>query len=163
EVVPTLSSALFSQQIATLSRLGDIIPISQLLEPSVAEQRPRFCVTFDDDHSGHVEHTLPILQAAGVHATFFLSGRALHGLPAYWWTVLEESIRVNGLEHTGRVLGLTARTPGELASQLEGLAPSQLLDQRLPASTESPMSRDDMRTLADAGMTIGFHTLHHSR
>lgn len=163
EVVPTLSSALFSQHVAILTRLGDIVPIAQLLESPRRSQRPRFCVTFDDDHAGHVEHTLPILQAAGVHATFFLSGRALHGLSAYWWTFLEESIRSKGLEQTARALGLAASTPAELASQLEGSASSERLQERLPASIESPMSRDDMHRLASAGMTIGFHTLLHLR
>lgn len=163
EVVPTLSSALFRRHLEALARLGDVVPVSQLLEPPRPGRRPRFCVTFDDDHAGHVQHALPILQAVGVHATFFLSGRDLHGLPPYWWTFLEERIRSNGLAHTARALGLNAKTPTDLASALEGSPLTERLQELLPGSTEPPMLRTDMRRLADAGMTIGFHTLHHAR
>ena len=31
---------------------------------------------------------MPILQKHQIHATFFLSGRSLHGMGPYWWTRL---------------------------------------------------------------------------
>ena len=163
EVVPTLSSALFRRQLEALARLGDVVPASQLLEPPRPGQRPRFCVTFDDDHVGHVQHALPILNSLGVRATFFLSGRNLHGLRPYWWTYLEESIRSKGLAFTGQTLGLPGKTPADLASALEGTPLADRLHEVLPTSLESPMVAADVRRLSDAGMTIGFHTLHHTR
>lgn len=163
EVVPTLSSALFRQHLEALAHLGDVVPVSQLLEPPRPSQRPRFCVTFDDDHAGHVQHALPILQAVGIHATFFLSGRNLHALPPYWWTFLETSIRSKGLEYTARALGLNAQSPADLASALEGSPLAERLQELLPGSSEPPMLRADLRKLVDAGMTVGFHTLHHVR
>jgi peptidoglycan/xylan/chitin deacetylase (PgdA/CDA1 family) len=88
-----------------------------------------------------------VLEAMRVPATFFLSGRALHGLGPYWWSLLERSIRSRGLEATRRLLGLWAREttrrtastrksdmPADLAVALEG-SPlveqlSRLLDTR---------------------------------
>ena len=163
EVVPTLSAALFRQHLAVLTRLGDVVPVAELLEKPTAGQRPRFAVTFDDDHAGHVPHVLPILQAAGVTATFFLSGRTLHGLPPYWWTFLEESIRSKGLVHTAQVLGLNGPSPAALASALEYSPLTEQLQELLPGHVQSPMASADIRRLRDAGMTIGFHTLRHPR
>ena len=60
------------------------------------------------------------------------------------------------------MLGLEASTLPELAAAVED-AP-HLLPRRIPElmeATEPPMAVDDIRALADAGMTIGFHTLHH--
>jgi peptidoglycan/xylan/chitin deacetylase (PgdA/CDA1 family) len=161
EVVPSLPSALFRRQLEALARLGDVVPLAQLLEPPRMGQRPRFAITFDDDHAGHVRHALPVLRSVGVQATFFLSGRALHGLPPYWWTLLEESIRARGLEFTRRALSLDGTSPGDLARALEGSPLAERLTELLPMSHEPPMAPGDIRALSEAGMTIGFHTLQH--
>lgn len=161
EVVRSLPTDLFRQQVDALARVGDIVPLAHLQEPARPRQRPRFAITFDDDHVGYIQHALPVLQAAGVPATFFLSGRALHDLPPYWWTFLEESVRSEGLGRTARALGLDAATPGDLARACESSAAIARLMTVLPASQEPPMLGGDIRALADAGMTIGFHTLHH--
>ena len=163
EVVPTLPTALFRQHLDVLTRLGEVVPAAELLEKPNEGRRPRFAVTFDDDHAGHVQHALPILQAAGVTATFFLSGRALHGLPAYWWTFLEESIRTAGLADTASALGMDGQSPAALASALEYSPLTERLQELLPRHVQSPMATTDIRRLSDAGMTIGFHTLRHAR
>ena len=163
EVVPTIASALLREHLEALTRLGTVVPLSELLEPSHSSRRARFAVTFDDDHVGHSQHALPILQSVGVTATFFLSGRTLHGLPPYWWTFVEESIRLNGLPHTARALGLNRGSPATLAGALEHSSLTERLHELLPQSTEPQMSADDIRRLSDAGMTIGFHTLRHAR
>jgi len=163
EVVPTLASSVFRAQVETLARLGDIVPLADVLQPPRSTSRPRFAITFDDDHEGHVANVLPILEDAGVRATFFLSGRSLHALPAYWWVRLEESIRRIGLAETAARLGLPARTPEELGYGVEHSGTLERLCELLPSAARADMPVDDIRTLARAGMTIGFHTLRHSR
>lgn len=162
EVVPSLSSARFEEQIRALLDLGDVVPASEILQaPASGYGRPRFAITFDDDHVCHVRHVLPILSRLGVTATFFLSGRTLHDLPHYWWTLVEEAVRVEGLARTCERLGLSGTTPAEVASQLESTTDVERLTALLPVLREPVMSAEDIRTLAQAGMTIGFHTLHH--
>lgn len=166
EVVRSLPSTLFARQLRTLREMGEIVPLPQLPAALARGDGPYFAITFDDDHSCHRQHALAVLASVGAHATFFLSGRSLHGVGPYWWILVEESIRVHGLERTRQILGLTGApsagpTPADLAIALEG---SPLIDQLaslLGGSRESPMRPEDIRALTAAGMTVGFHTLHH--
>jgi peptidoglycan/xylan/chitin deacetylase (PgdA/CDA1 family) len=151
----------FRQHLDALSDLGRIVPLERLLDPTSSDERVRFAITFDDDHAGYVESVLPVLHASRAPATFFLSGRSLHGLEPYWWTSLENSIRVLGFEETRARLGLSGGTPADLAIALEGSARVLTLARQLPASNDGPMPTAHIRALANAGMTIGFHTLHH--
>jgi peptidoglycan/xylan/chitin deacetylase (PgdA/CDA1 family) len=161
-IVPSLPVSLFRRHVETLLHTGDIVPVSELIESPRQQQRPRFALTFDDDHDGYVATVLPALRALGVSATFFLSGRALHGLPPYWWTSVERSLRTRGLEFTRDTLGLGgARTVEDLAAALERSGQAAQLVGRLPSVNELSMTAADIRALTDAGMTIGFHTLHH--
>jgi peptidoglycan/xylan/chitin deacetylase (PgdA/CDA1 family) len=161
EIVPSLPRRLFHQHLDALLQLGQIVPLRQLLQPPPAGAPPRFAITFDDDHAGYVDTVLPELQSHGVTATFFLSGRALHGLPPYWWTFVEESLRTRGLDYTRKTLGLTGGTAADLAVALERSPSASELTSQLPHPTQPTMTAAHIRTLSDAGMTIGFHTLHH--
>jgi peptidoglycan/xylan/chitin deacetylase (PgdA/CDA1 family) len=161
EVVPSLPISLFAHQLETLAEIGEIVPLRALLEPARRPGRPRFAITFDDDHPSHRRWTLPVLQRMRVHATFFLSGRALGHAGPYWWSAIEHSIRVQGLAKTGRLLGLHARTPPELGAAVTASGKAALVSQLLPTFDEPPMAVADMRALAEAGMGIGFHTRRH--
>jgi peptidoglycan/xylan/chitin deacetylase (PgdA/CDA1 family) len=170
EVVRSLPSALFAQQLHRLRQMGVIVPLPQLPAALAQGDGPYFAITFDDDHSCHRQHALAVLETVGAHATFFLSGRVLHGVGPYWWSLVEESIRVRGLESTRKILGLTGATPADLAIALEGSALIDQLDQLLPLPGESqqqqqqqqpPMRAEDIGALTAAGMTVGFHTLRH--
>ena len=160
-IVPSLQRHLFLRHLDALLRIGDIVPLTQLLEPARLGQRPRIALTFDDDHAGYVGTVVPELQARGVPATFFVSGRSLHGLPPYWWTSVEHSLRSHGLESTRRMLGLNGRTVADLALALERSPDAAELTGRLPLADEPCMTAADIRAMVRAGMTIGFHTLHH--
>jgi peptidoglycan/xylan/chitin deacetylase (PgdA/CDA1 family) len=158
---PAVSSSTFRQHVHALLNIGHIVPLGHLLELARPHESPRFSITFDDDHAGYVDTVLPELEAFKIPATFFLSGRALHGLPHYWWTFVEHSIHSHGLERTSQILGLAARTPADLAIALERSPIAQDVLNRLSTPDEAQMSAADIRSLARAGMTIGFHTLHH--
>jgi peptidoglycan/xylan/chitin deacetylase (PgdA/CDA1 family) len=162
EIVPSLPVSLFTHQLQLLAQIGEIVPLSRLLEPPAAGRGPRFALTFDDDHACYRRHVLPVLQALQAPATFFLSGRTLHGLGPYWWSDLEHAVRTRGLQATCRALAIEAGTMTELALAVERTPhlPRQLSD-LLAAPDDPPMAAADIEALADAGMTIGFHTLHH--
>jgi len=161
EVVPSLSTTLFRQQLEALGEVGDIVPLTSLLHEPGSRGRLRLAITFDDDDPRHVRHALPVLQALGVPATFFLSGASLHGLGPYWWNVLEEAIADRGLAETGRALGVAAASPAHLAELCEGSELAERLPALFPARRSTLLAPGEIRTLAAAGMTIGFHTLRH--
>lgn len=162
EVVATVPASLFRRQIELLQELGEIVPLEDIASGGESTGRLRFALTFDDDEPSHVHHALPILQSCGVPATFFLSGRAAHGLEAYWWQALEEAIAAEGLGTVSADLGIPCETPAELAEKLEGTVTAEEIGERFRTGTRRPrLTCEDARRLADAGMEIGFHTLHH--
>jgi peptidoglycan/xylan/chitin deacetylase (PgdA/CDA1 family) len=101
-----------------------------------------------------------VLRALGVHGTFFLSGRSLHGLGPYWFEVLERLVEQRGVHEVAGRLALSGRSPAELAVACERDPRRQ---RQLEEAAEQPPEHlwpDQLRTLA-ATMTVGFHTLHH--
>lgn len=157
-VIDPIPPECFAEQMRTLRRIGDIVPLRQLIRLGETHRRPVFAITFDDDEQTHVRYALPILRELDIPATFFLSGRSLHGLGPYWWTLLEQSVEEIGVEATARLLGLNGRSMKDLARQCRSLACVKDLS---PTTKPPLMKADDIRTLADAGMTFGFHTLGH--
>ena len=160
-IVPSVPVSLFGRQLEVLVDAGDVVSLTDLIESPGRGHRPRFALTFDDDHTGYVETALPVLQACSVPATFFLSGRGLHGLPPYWWTSVECSLRTHGLDYTRTTLGVNGHTASDIAVELEESGRAAQLVRRLPHVSGHVMTSADVQTLARAGMTIGFHTLHH--
>jgi peptidoglycan/xylan/chitin deacetylase (PgdA/CDA1 family) len=159
-LVPSVPEALFRRQIQALGELGEIVPLTELLGTQPRRPRSRFALTFDDDHQTHADQVLPLLSSLGIHATFFLSGRSLHGLGPYWFEVLEWLIDTRGLRDAAEALGLPSRSPTQLALACERDPRHQ---QRLEALAEQPTAHlrpHQLRALA-ATMTVGFHTLHH--
>jgi peptidoglycan/xylan/chitin deacetylase (PgdA/CDA1 family) len=149
----------FAEQMRALRSAGDIVPLGHLVSGAPGGDRPRFAVTFDDDDPCHVRYVLPILRDLGIPATFFLSGRALHGLGAYWWTLIERSVADVGLVETCRRVGRQASTLKELVHKCRMADAAPRLS---PPDTASIMPPEEICALADAGMTIGFHTIHHA-
>src|SRR2546425_13018933 len=155
QVVEPIPPARFAEQMRALKEAGDIVSLSRVLSFPVSYRRPAFAVTFDDDDPSHVRYALPILRELGISATFLLSGRSLHGLGPYWWTLLEQSVEEMGLEATSHVLGHSGRSVKEVARACrQAVTVKELSPRRMP----SVMETNDIRALAQAGMTIGFHT-----
>jgi peptidoglycan/xylan/chitin deacetylase (PgdA/CDA1 family) len=161
EVVPSLATDVFRRQLEILGNVGDIVPSDELLRAPEPTGRVRFVLTFDDDYPSHCELALPLLKQYGVGATFFLSGRSLCGLGAYWWMHLERMLAERGLEETCRALGVGGATPMEIAAVCERPDLSERIPALVAAREPAVLGPEAIRALADAGMPIGFHTLHH--
>jgi peptidoglycan/xylan/chitin deacetylase (PgdA/CDA1 family) len=161
-VVPTISADLFARHLEALASVGEIVDLECLREDVGPRSRPRFALTFDDDFRSHREHVLPELVDSGVRGTFFLSGRALHGLGPYWFEILEELVASDGAVATARRLGVDADDLAELVAACETDAEAR---DRITAQGGETLARHlsaaDIRALAGAGMTIGFHTVDH--
>lgn len=159
-IVTRVSDSTFREQLEVLLELGDVVPLTALLE-TAAPDRPRFALTFDDDWVTHHDVVLPILLELELTATFFLCGRALHGLGPMWFEVLDELLLEHGAEGVARLLDVPAGAPGAIGvrSQRDPLVRRRLAE--IGADVEGPLDRRRIGALARAGMTIGFHTLHH--
>ena len=157
DTIDSLHPDLFAQHLEALKKAGDVIPMASMMQWR-SSRRPAFAITFDDDDTTHVNHALPILRTLNIPATFFLSGRSLHGLGAYWWTHLRQAVDEDGLDATCRRLGRTASSIRDLARQCRANGGMPELSTRAAPCVMQP---SDIRELADAGMTIGFHTVRH--
>jgi peptidoglycan/xylan/chitin deacetylase (PgdA/CDA1 family) len=160
-IVPTVASDVLRRHVAALADVGEIVPLESLVGGIGRHARPRFALTFDDDYLSHLELALPILRSLGAPATFFLSGRALHGLGPYWFEVLDREVDARGPAAVARELSIDADSPEGLALACERDRSLQdWLEDR--AGEPGPrLERGDIEALAAAGMSIGFHTLRH--
>jgi peptidoglycan/xylan/chitin deacetylase (PgdA/CDA1 family) len=162
EIVPSLPSALAHQQIEALGELGDIVPLAELVRDlGTPQRRVKFSVTFDDDEPGHVRVALPLVRSLHISATFFLAGRAMHGMGPHWWVTLERLIVERGLREACRELGVTAASPRELASRCEGTPIVNRLDNASVATSDVQLDVAGIRALVAGDMEIGFHTVRH--
>jgi peptidoglycan/xylan/chitin deacetylase (PgdA/CDA1 family) len=160
EVVPCVPVELFRCHVEALLAMGDIVPVDELIIDR-RSRRPRFALTFDDDYATHFRHVLPVLRGLGVPATFFLSGRALHGLGPYWWEVLEAWMRQDGPGRVARVLDIPRPEPQAIAAACEEDPARQHRLEADGADTGDQLRPREIAALAAAGMTIGFHTVTH--
>jgi len=174
ELVPPHGVDLFDAQILHLRRKYRIVPAAELPAAAASRRRgARFpaAITFDDDLPEHVRFALPVLERHGATATFFLTGATLDAPYSFWWERLQRAID----------RGAPIRSPSEGEAQViahneirrvgwevEWLEPvdrarwaDELLGAAGPDPADAGLRRDGVRRLAAAGMTIGFHTLHH--
>jgi len=160
-VVPRVSPMLFRRQLEVLADVGDIVSLDEIVRDRHRHARPRFAISLDDDFATHVEGALPALVRLGAPATFFLSGRSLHGLGPYWFEQLERLVADRGIETVARLVGVATDRIEDLIVACER---DPALQERLEAeSPDAPwhLGRKEIQELSRAGMAIGFHTLSH--
>jgi peptidoglycan/xylan/chitin deacetylase (PgdA/CDA1 family) len=166
-VVPSVPVDLFRAQLQALSDVVDLVTIDDVLAsdrpPAGSRKRPTVALTFDDDLPSHAEHALPLLREAGVPATFFLSGRVLHGLGSYWFQQLEALLTAYGERRTAALLHLPEARAGSLARACEENVAlrHRVSDVSAGISTPAVLGRDAIAAFGTAGMSVGFHTVEH--
>jgi peptidoglycan/xylan/chitin deacetylase (PgdA/CDA1 family) len=170
ELVPTVPVDVFRAQLNALRDTVDLVTLDELVseerdtnERRKAGYRPAVAVTFDDDLASHAEHALPILRELGVPATFFLSGRALHGQGPYGFQRLEALLLAHGAKETMALLGVSVGKTPDLVLACER---SPTLRERvhelaahLPAT--DILDGAGIAALSRGGMSVGFHTTSH--
>lgn len=172
-VVPTITVDEFAAQLDVISRMARIVPLGEPLENG-----PTVSVTFDDDASEHAGPLLDLLVEREIEATFFLSGRWLHGRGPYWWEILEAHLNTDGLAVVaGRLAAALDKADAQLASRIAAAHDPATLAGRIAGTVaveaitdgacgtvpidRKPMDSRDAARLSAAGMTVGFHTLDH--
>jgi len=165
-IVPTVSPELFRDHVRALTEVIDLVGLDTLLDerdPRRSRGRAAVALTFDDDLPSHVEYALPILEELRVPATFFLSGRALLGLGAYWFQDLEVIVRTFGTARAAELLNAGPADLTELALRCQADAElrQRVRDCAAALHPARVLDRAGIERLRHAGMPIGFHTASH--
>jgi peptidoglycan/xylan/chitin deacetylase (PgdA/CDA1 family) len=163
-IIPSIPEAVLRQHIETLLEIGEVVGLTRVLDRETDHRRPRFAITFDDDYRTHHDVVLPLLRELGVTATFFVCGRSLRDMGPTWFDVLDALVRQEGLQRVSTLIGTEARSVEELALACEQVEPLQraVIEHRNAIDVpEDRLEGSHIAELAEANMTIGFHTLNH--
>jgi peptidoglycan/xylan/chitin deacetylase (PgdA/CDA1 family) len=170
----------FEAQMRWIKAWFNVLPLSEAVELLRTGSLPSraAAITFDDGYADNCTVALPILQRAGLPATFFIASGYLDGGRMWNDTVIEVIRNAEGsiLDLQNLKLGhypvgtLEERrhSLGELLSKLKYLEPgdrdhlvAELAAARIAPSCDLMLTTDQVRVLAAAGMTIGAHTVSH--
>lgn len=82
-----ISPHAFEQQILWMQGIGKIVSLDEMLiqqECSDEQDKPLFCLTFDDGWKDNYEYAFPILKRHGVSATIFLVTDSVNSGSLFW-------------------------------------------------------------------------------
>lgn len=170
----TVDARRFAQHLRLLARWFRVLPLAQaarrLQERSLPSRAA--CITFDGGYAEHAGVALPLLQRAGLPATFFVATGFLDG--GYSWSdAIIELVRnapgtrlnlsrggfgsydIGCLQRRRAVIDMLLAALGSLAP-LERLERVRLMARRTSATR---LSSDQLIALHRAGMDIGAHTV----
>ncbi|MEV8093079.1 polysaccharide deacetylase family protein [Kitasatospora sp. NPDC085879] len=158
----------FAAQMARLARTARPVSLARV-EQALREGRPlpprSVLVTFDDGDRSLLTHGLPVLARHGIPAAAFVIAGLIGGDRPFWWS--EAAFLVG---HGGTADGLPPGTAPDAAVRLLKRLPDGERRRRLeglrstaaaPAPRQPQLSPEDLRTLRDAGVAIGNHTVDH--
>jgi peptidoglycan/xylan/chitin deacetylase (PgdA/CDA1 family) len=176
----------FERQVALLRRDYDIVDIDQALSDP-AGARPLAVLTFDDGHSGWVEHLLPIVEREALPVTLYVATGHVQDSTAYWFDAVVNALQTaapvsldTGAAGLGRIT--LNRERGEanwvrLSALLEAMkaleAPArESLARRLVTAAAGqrqprfrrlqPLTVEEVRSLASSRwVTVGSHSHGH--
>lgn len=178
-----VSAPVLRAQLELLERHG-LTPVSVLegwRHLAAGSPGHRVALSFDDGYADNLHLALPVLQATGARATFYLTAGLMERREAPWWDVVEHALehaRSASLRWTrgtgavpiplgGRVARVRAlRTllpdfrvePALRATRLTALRAAAGVSESTPCAL---MTWSEAEALRDAGMEIGAHTLSH--
>ena len=179
ELVPALGTSLFEAQVRYLGTRYRVVPASDVYDAARTRRRgERFpvAITFDDDLPSHASTAAPILERAGLPATFFLCGASLEAPHTFWWERLQMAV------DNGRSPAAVASTVlekedprytdpwaiHELGRDIQAIehpkrdaVAEQLLSLSGPPPNGAGLRGEAVRSLATRGFEIGFHTFRH--
>ncbi|GAA2151611.1 hypothetical protein GCM10009760_47190 [Kitasatospora kazusensis] len=160
----------FGAQLDRLHRLATPVSL-QAVERAIAEGRPlpprSVLITFDDADRTVLTHALPALAARRIPAAAFVIAELIGTDLPFWWHEAQFLAA-----HGGRARALPAYGgPEHLLARLKALPDPDrrrsLHELRVSADRQAPrreqLRPEDLRTLQDAEVAIGNHTLGHPR
>ena len=175
------SPEIFAQQLDSLKRVGPVVSLDEALAHLEGGGRGSVVlITFDDGYLDNYRHAWPLLRAAGLPATFFLTTSFVGSSAWPWWDRIAYAVR-NTSHDTIAVGGETLLLGSSLASRLRATRALQRRYERLSGCATEVLIReiedrcgcaaqpthrrfldwDEAREMQAGGMTIGAHTLTH--
>ena len=177
-----VTRANFASQLDWFRERCSVLSLEELLETPIDDLPERaVALTFDDGYLDNLHHAAPLLEQAGLPATFFLTTAHLEEPGEYWWDLLDrvfadtvelpEWLQFDSLETAYRVA--TADRPAARAMLHRGLVRANLADRDRardilrryvgrPSEQRRPLLADEVRALARVpGASIGAHTVNH--
>jgi peptidoglycan/xylan/chitin deacetylase (PgdA/CDA1 family) len=174
----------FEEQVAFLASRFDVIDLDTAMArvrgAAAPGARHGVVITFDDGYRDNFVHALPILRRHGATGTFYIVGGSVWPSPPVWTVRLRRifenpgtpvaqapapfPIDVSGTEATQRsVRTLTQWLRGLPAAERERRLGdlAQWLGRDLTLGERVMMDTSELAAMADAGLTIGAHTLTH--
>ena len=174
----------FDEQVAFLEQQGDLIDPADLTADLVspAARSRNIMLTFDDGYRDNYTLALPVLEAHGARAVFFVVTGVLDSPRLLWWDEVAWMVRgcrtdsLSFQQHTWPVGGpeRRERTIERLLRRYKKLptAETEAFLDTLGEATGTGRPPDELgrdlwltwdlvRELRDAGMTIGGHTVSH--
>lgn len=172
----------FEQQLAALAARWEVVPLAACRE---RRRRPAVALTFDDGYRDNADTAAPVLAAAGLPATFFVTTGHVLRPAVLWWERLAAALLADGwagwlrVGVEGRPLWLDVdcraareRSLAFLHRRLRPLAPEvadAVVDAVVAAAPEhadcapAGMTPQQVRGLTAAGFEVGAHTRTHSQ
>lgn len=173
----------FEAQLACAARVAEIVPLSQVFEPS---RDHRIAITFDDGYQDNLSAAEPMLASRGALATVFVTAGMVGAAREFWWDRLEQmmwsrhgppfldvrvagaSVRVDIRNTAGRERAywtLHARlrrlAPSVIEGVLEDLVVKLGIEPKLRAS-HRVVNLEELRELsASDAIEVGSHTVSH--
>jgi peptidoglycan/xylan/chitin deacetylase (PgdA/CDA1 family) len=171
----------FAQQTRWLARHCRVLTVADavgLLQSGLPTDRPVVCVTFDDGYRDNVEIAAPILEAADLRATFFVTTDLMGRDELFWYDRASESwLQRDEAQHAAAVsaiLGQSTSCPRTLDDWMALLKQASPEDRtRLIAALESLgsspkpqhdyrlMTFEQLKHMTDRGHEIGAHSRTH--
>jgi peptidoglycan/xylan/chitin deacetylase (PgdA/CDA1 family) len=176
-----VDAARFETQMRWVKQWFNVLPLTEAVALLRSGRLPAraAAITFDDGYADNCTIAMPILQRAGLRATFFIATGYLDG-GRMWNDTVIDSVRraaAPALDLSALNLGRFAvatleerrHSVGELVGKLKYLDPLQrerlANDIAVAARVEPPqdlmLTTAQVRAMAAAGMTIGAHTVSH--
>jgi peptidoglycan/xylan/chitin deacetylase (PgdA/CDA1 family) len=157
EISPSHGVEVVERQLRHLARWFRVVDAAGMLEAIALRRRGgRFpvAITFDDDLRSHVERALPLLERAGLTATFFLCGASLDRPHEFWWERMQRAIARGAPSSRADADALKTLTYEEREALVDRLDPG-------PPPADAGLRSADVLLLRRAGMRLGFHTRRH--
>ena len=171
----------FETQMRWIKTWFNVIPLAEAIERLRSDSLPAraAAITFDDGYADNCTVALPILQRAGLSATFFIATGYLDGGQMWNDTVIDVVRSAEGPEidlspqklghYSVATLKDRQQSLGQLLNALKYMEPAQreklaghlAAAAKIRPSHDLMLTSDQVRTLAESGMTIGAHTVSH--
>lgn len=182
-----IGAATFEAQLDALHKAGfDVVSLSralQILSGARQSRRDVAVLTFDDGYGDVYAHAFPILRRRGQCATIYLASGCIGTRRPFphdrLYSLLLHNLFLGGRPDRNQVVGCPWETASMCASLVERLIAGQSAESldvlmaalasradpdRLPGCSPAslPLGWDEVRAMADQGITMGAHTVRHA-